>query len=193
MEDLGYKVYDKHVAFWGSPLSNFYPCEFSGCLDGIKVFFEEAINKDLMDLNNFKWKSSEQCFMAQKAATFMDVKSLLEIMFKTERPEEAKKLGRKVKDFNDNVWSMVRKIHMKNVVYAKFSQNQDLKEFLLSPEVEDKDFVEGSPFDGVWGVKMDYRNPDIDIPENWNGDNLFGKVLNEVRKKLKEDEKKDIN
>ena len=27
---------------------------------------------------------------------------------------------------------------------------------------EGKDFVEGSPFDGVWGVKMDYRNPDID-------------------------------
>ena len=29
MKDLGYKVYDKHVAFWGSPLSNFYPCEFN--------------------------------------------------------------------------------------------------------------------------------------------------------------------
>ena len=26
MEDI--KIYDKHVAFWGSFLSNFYPCTF---------------------------------------------------------------------------------------------------------------------------------------------------------------------
>ena len=32
---------------------------------------------------------------------------------------------------------------------------------------------------------MDYRNPDIDNPENWNGENLLGKVLNEVREKIK--------
>ena len=35
---------------------------------------------------------------------------------------------------------------------------------------------------------MDYRNPDIDNPENWNGENLLGKVLNEVRKELKGEE-----
>jgi ribA/ribD-fused uncharacterized protein len=74
---------------------------------------------------------------------------------------------------------------MEVAVLEKFRQNEDLKNFLLSPEFEDKDFVEGSPFDGVWGVKLDYRNPDIDNPENWNGENLLGKVLNEVREKLK--------
>ena len=78
-------------------------------------------------------------------------------------------------------------------VYAKFSQNQGLKNFLLSPDFEGKDFVEGSPFDGVWGVKMDYRNPDIDNPENWNGENLLGKFLNEVRKKLQQYGKKSVN
>jgi ribA/ribD-fused uncharacterized protein len=100
-------------------------------------------------------------------------------------PETAKKLGRKVRGFNDKIWDKVKYEIMLAGVYAKFSQNEDLKNFLLSPEFEGKDYVEGSPFDGVWGVKMDYRNPDIDNPENWNGENLLGKVLNEVRNKLK--------
>ena len=165
--DLGYVVYDKHIAFWGSPLSNFYPCEF--------------------DLDDEIWISSEQFFMASKARCFFDEESYIQIR-KASTPEAAKKLGRKVKGFNDSVWNMVKYHIMKDAVYAKFSQNEDLKKFLLSPEFEGKDFVEGSPFDGVWGVKMDYRNPDIDNPENWNGENLLGKVLNEVRKELKEEE-----
>ena len=172
MEDLGYVIYNKHVAFWGSPLSNFYPCKF--------------------DLDDEIWISSEQYFMASKARCFLDEESYIQIR-QTSTPEAAKKLGRKVKGFNDNVWDMVKYHIMKDAVYAKFSQNENLKKFLLSPDFEGKDFVEGSPFDGVWGVKMDYRNPNIDNPENWNGENLLGKVLNEVREKLKEDEKEDIN
>ena len=50
MEDI--KIYDKHVAFWGSAFSNFYSCSFT---EGGKV-----------------WKNSEQCFMAKKAKFFGD-------------------------------------------------------------------------------------------------------------------------
>lgn len=162
--DLGYVIYDKHVAFWGSPFSNFYPCNF--------------------DLDDEIWISSEQFFMACKARCFDDYDSYKQIRIAT-TPEQAKKLGRKVKGFDDKIWDKVKYQLMYAGVYAKFSQNEDLKNFLLSSEFEGKDFVEGSPFDGVWGVKMDYRNPDIDNPENWNGENLLGKVLNEVRNKLK--------
>ena len=73
------KVYDKHVAFWGSAFSNFYPCSFT---EGGKV-----------------WKNSEQCFMAKKAEYFKDMEILEEIL-KAETPEKAKKLGRKVKNFD---------------------------------------------------------------------------------------------
>lgn len=164
MEDLGYKVYNKHIAFWGSPLSNFYPCEF--------------------ELYNEIWNCSEQFFMACKARCFDDDDSYKKIRVAT-TPEQAKKLGRKVVGFEDRIWDKVKYQLMLDGVYAKFSQNEGLKEFLLSPEFEGKDFVEGSPFDSVWGVKMDYRNPDIDNPENWNGENLLGKVLNNVRERLK--------
>ena len=161
---MNLKVYDKHVAFWGSAFSNFYPCSFT---EGGKV-----------------WKNSEQCFMAKKAEYFKDIEILEEIL-KAETPEKAKKLGRKVKNFDAEKWSKVCFDKMYDAVYAKFSQNNDLKELLLSSDFEGKSFVEGSPFDAIWGVKMDWRNPDIDNEENWRGQNLLGKVLNKVREDLR--------
>lgn len=158
------KVYDKHVAFWGSAFSNFYPCHFQE--------------------GDWHWISSEQCFMAKKAEYFKDTEILEEIL-KAETPEKAKKLGRKVKNFDAEKWSKVCFDKMYDAVYAKFSQNSDLKELLLSSDYEGKGFVEGSPFDGIWGVKMDWRNPDIDNEKNWQGQNLLGKVLNKVREDLR--------
>ena len=166
------KVYDKHVAFWGSAFSNFYPCSFT---EEGKV-----------------WKNSEQCFMAKKAEYFKDMEILEEIL-KAETPEKAKKLGRKVKNFDAEKWSKVCFDKMYDAVYAKFSQNNDLKELLLSSDFEGKSFVEGSPFDAIWGVKMDWRNPDIDNEENWKGENLLGKVLTEIRDKFLEENEQKIN
>ena len=50
MENIA--IYRNHVAFWGSPLSNFYHCSF---------IYDDT-----------EWKSSEQCFMAMKAKFFKD-------------------------------------------------------------------------------------------------------------------------
>lgn len=158
------KIYDKHVAFWGSAFSNFYPCSFT---EGGKV-----------------WKNSEQCFMAKKAKFFGD-EEMYNAILNSETPKEAKKYGRLVKNFDAEKWSKVCFDKMYDAVYAKFSQNSGLKELLLSSDFEGKGFVEGSPYDAIWGVKMDWRNPDIDNEENWQGQNLLGKVLNKVREDLK--------
>ena len=158
------KIYDKHVAFWGSEFSNFYPCSFQE--------------------GDYYWKSSEQCFMVKKAEYFKD-NEILEEILKAETPDKAKKLGRKVKNFDAEKWSEVCFEKMYEAVYAKFSQNSNLKELILSDEFKGKGFVEGSPFDEIWGVKMDWRNPDIDNEENWQGQNLLGKVLNKVREDLR--------
>ena len=158
------KIYDKHVAFWGSAFSNFYPCSFT---EGGKV-----------------WKNSEQCFMAKKAKFFSD-EEMYNAILNSETPKEAKKYGRLVKNFDAEKWSKVCFDKMYDAVYAKFSQNSGLKELLLSSDFEGKGFVEGSPYDAIWGVKMDWRNPDIDNEENWQGQNLLGKVLNKVREDLR--------
>lgn len=162
MKDI--KIYDKHVAFWGSPFSNFYECKF---VEGDNV-----------------WSSSEQCFMAKKAIFFGDRETFLEII-QAKTPKEAKKLGRKVKNFDEKAWSEVSFNMMYEAVYAKFSQNEDLKTLLLSEEYENKSFVEGSPYDAIWGVKMYWNNPKIDDEDNWKGENKLGKVLDKVREEIK--------
>lgn len=159
-------IYDKHVAFWGSEFSNFYPCKFT--FDGVE------------------WKSSEQCFMAQKAKFFYD-KETYGLIVKSTSPKDAKKLGRLVKGFDDEKWSKVREDVMYNIVLQKFLQNNDLQLLITRKDLMNKTFVEGSPYDGIYGVKMDYRNPDIDNEENWNGTNLLGKILCNVRSYLLRD------
>lgn len=157
------EIYDKHVAFFGSVFSNFYPCTF-----------EES---------GLIWKSSEQCFMAKKAAYFNDFE-IYDMILESETPKEAKSLGRKVRGFDSEEWLKVCFEKMYEAVYSKFSQNNDLKELILSDDFKGKGFIEGSPFDAIWGVKMDWRNPDIDNEKNWKGQNLLGKVLDKVREDL---------
>jgi ribA/ribD-fused uncharacterized protein len=157
------EIYDKHVAFFGSGFSNFYPC----------TFIENGVT----------WKSSEQCFMAKKAEFFGDM-DMYKAIINTDDPRKAKYYGRNVNGFDADKWSEVCFQKMYEACFAKFSQNNDLKEFILSEDFKGKGFIEGSPFDAIWGVKMDWRNPDIDNEKNWNGQNLLGKVLDKVRSEL---------
>ena len=55
---------------------------------------------------------------------------------------------------------------------------------LLNKEFDGKKFVEASPLDGIWGIKCDEATAKDD-ESNWNGLNLLGKALNEVRGILK--------
>ena len=158
------KIWDKHVSFWGSAFSNFFPCDF--------------------ELEGRHWLTSEQYFMAKKAQYFNDMETYEKIL-NTMHPKDAKKLGREVKNFNADEWMKVCKDIMHDGVYAKFSQNKDLKDFLLDKDFEGKGFIEGSPVDGIWGVKIDWKSPNIDDERNWNGLNLLGKVLDQVREELR--------
>lgn len=160
-------IYDRHVAFYGGALSNFYPCK---------------INKD-----GRTYISSEQGFMASKALYFEDENTFNEIMAST-TPSQAKKLGRMVKGYNDKAWSKVREGYMYDIVKQKFLQNQKLKEFLLKEDFNNKHFVEGSPIDYIWGVGINYDDECIDKEENWRGINLLGKILDRVREEILNEE-----
>ncbi len=167
----GMAVYDKHVAFWGGAFSNFYPCD---------IHVETDWNGNPVDIH---FHCSEQYFMWLKA-TWFDDEEIADKILEAKTPKEAKALGRQVRNFNDEEWKGVREAAMWNAVYQKFKQNDELKEFLLSDEFKGKGFVEGSPIDGVWGVKIHYESPNIDDSKNWNGLNLLGETLNMVRLSL---------
>lgn len=158
-----YAVYEKHVAFWGNVFSNYHPCQF--------------------EYKGLKWRSSEQAYMAEKAIYFGDYATFLCIL-DSETPAEAKKWGRKVKNFDADEWNEVSYDYMFDIVYAKFAQNKDCRDMLLRQDLRDKGFIEGSPVDAIWGVKVSWDDPKIDDESNWKGQNRLGKVLDEVRETL---------
>ena len=47
-----------------------------------------------------------------------------------------------------------------------------------------RNFVEASPYDKIWGIGLGENDPDAQDPQKWKGDNLLGKVLDEVYQTL---------
>lgn len=167
-------ITDKYVCFWGSVFSNFHPCKIHVMYD---LWDDVNYNAD------FTFKSSEQYFMWLKARYFFDDNIADEIL-KAKTPKDAKSLGRKVRGFEEEEWEHAREEAMYDAVYEKFSQNEDLKEILLNPIFDGKHFVEGSPTDKVYGVGIKWDSPEIGDETNWNGLNLLGKILDDVRETL---------
>ncbi|MGN0788638.1 MAG: NADAR family protein [Christensenellales bacterium] len=133
------------------------------------------------EVDGVKYHTAEQWMMAQKAILMDDLATYGEIM-KADNPRDCKSLGRKVKGFDDKLWDSKKYDIICQGNYAKFSQNPQLKEFLIS--TGDAILVEASPYDSIWGVKMSADDPQINNPQNWQGENLLGFALMEVRDAL---------
>ncbi|HEX9063368.1 MAG TPA: NADAR family protein [Clostridia bacterium] len=123
----------------------------------------------------------EQYMMAEKARLFEDDEVLNEIM-ESKHPKQIKELGRKVKNFNEKVWEQKRYSIILNGNYAKFIQNERLKEFLLG--TKNRVLVEASPYDKIWGIGKSADDEHINNPLEWKGLNLLGFALMEVRDEL---------
>ena len=67
---------------------------------------------------------------------------------------------------------------------AKFSQNEELKAFLLG--TGNRVLVEASPLDRIWGIGMAENDNNIENPFFWKGTNFLGFALMEVRDRLSE-------
>lgn len=133
--------------------------------------------------NGIEYKTAEHYMMAGKATLFNDNETLEEIL-KSDSPNQAKNLGRKVKNFDPQLWNEHKYEIVKQGNFLKFSQNEKFKEFLLS--TNDKILVEASPYDTIWGIGMLETDPKAENPSQWNGENLLGFALMEVRDLLKE-------
>ena len=160
---------EKYVAFWGSVFSNFFPTRFY--LDG------------------YFWTTSEQYFMWKKAITFGNEEIANKILA-TQDPRECRNLGRKVKNYSDDVWSKIRYDVMYNAVKAKFTQ--DALCALCLQKFKTQTFVEGSPIDNIWGVGIAYYDEKVFDEKNWLGQNLLGKILTSVRNEIFENSPKEV-
>lgn len=163
----------KFVFFWGhtppsdgsvnkSCLSQWYSCHFTE--DGVE------------------YSTAEQYMMAQKALLFGDNEVYKEIM-NARHPKQFKALGRKISGFNEDIWNRNKSDIVIKGNLAKFSQNPQLKDFLLC--TNSRILVEASPYDKIWGIGLSADDHGCENPELWNGENLLGFCLMEVRDMLR--------
>ena len=151
---------------------------------------ENIINKSCLSqwyksdfiIDDVKYCCMEQYMMAEKAKLFNDSETLNLIMDETDQ-KTIKDLGRMVKNFNSNIWDENKYNIVLKGNFAKFSQNNNLKDFLLS--TNDSIIVEASPYDKVWGIGMKQDDKNILDVSKWKGKNLLGFALMEVRDMLR--------
>ena len=128
-------------------LSNFFPAEVT--------------------YNGLTYQNNEAAFQAQKTYSKEE-----RIEFTTLEPRDAKRRGRRVRLRRD--WEQVKDRIMEEIVRAKFSQNEELKEQLLA--TGDAQLVEGNRWnDRYWGVDI----------QSGVGENHLGKILMKVRSELR--------
>lgn len=159
---------DSHVYFVGGPFNNWWSSTFSAV--PFPGFAPQTFN------------CAEQYMMAAKALLFHDV-AVYETIMRETNPREQKALGRKVRNFDPTLWGCCARELVARGVTSKFSQNAELREYLLG--TENRTMVEGAHYDEVWGVRLAWNDPAIEDESNWRGTNWLGEVLMHVRHTLK--------
>ena len=147
-------------------LSNWYPSVFT--LDGIR------------------FSATEQYIMHQKCKLFGDDWAA-DAVLATDDPAQQQDIGRKAKGYNGYVWAGMRQLVALRGLYAKFSQNPELKKQLL--DTGDAWLVECAHWDKTWACGVRLNDPNRFDTQNWQGDNILGFALMEVRAMLRDNQK----
>ena len=122
--------------------------------------------------------TAEHFMMAKKAELFGDAESLAEVLA-CKLPIEAKAIGRKVLNFDNDIWEKHRFDFVLQGNIHKFGQNEDIKTWLLHSG--SRILVEASPFDKIWGIGIGANHQNANIPAAWEGLNLLVFALMETR------------
>ena len=128
-----------------------------------------------------RYATAEHFMMAEKAALFGD-DAIRARVLEAPDPGAAKALGRRVKGFDDAVWTAHRYLIVVRANEAKFAQHPDMRAFLAS--TGSRIIVEASPVDRIWGIGLAKDDPRAADPDRWDGLNLLGFALMDVRDRL---------
>lgn len=150
---------DTHFFFWGSSvLSQWHRSSFT--------------------LNGVDYVTAEQAMMYGKAKLFDDDEIAQQIL-ETRDARKQKSLGRKVRGFDPVLWDKEKFRIVCDISFAKFDQNDGLRRKLF--QTGNREIVEASPHDLIWGIGLDEATARITPVEQWPGENLLGKALDKAR------------
>ncbi|MFF7320672.1 NADAR family protein [Streptomyces albogriseolus] len=164
----------KYLHFWGhrplpdgrigaSCLSQWWPSPFT--VDGVE------------------YATAEHWMMAAKARLFGDAEGERRVLA-AGHPSEAKKAGRLVRGFDEEIWRRERFGIVVTGSEHKFAAHGGLRSFLLG--TGDRVLVEASPVDRVWGIGLAADDEAATDPARWRGPNLLGFALMEARRRLRD-------
>jgi len=187
-EEYGYVLKNNICLFQKGPLSQWWG-GFKGqdstfkCSSALIAAHRDSEAGHYLDVSfePLTFNCCEQWMMANKATFFDDLESFHKIMATT-NPSEQKTLGRAIRNYNEKKWENVRYDIVLRGNKIKFEQNPDLKEFLQQFS-KHTIFAEAAPWDKIWGIGLgpeDSKSLDI---YKWQGLNLLGEVIREVRQK----------
>jgi ribA/ribD-fused uncharacterized protein len=147
------------LSFFGSlcPLSNFHPSPF------------------VCEGRQFRWV--EEYFFHKKAELGGDQVSMKKIAEATS-PAQCKGIGRYVK-CDRLKWQKDEVAVMKKALHEKFSQNPDLRLFLLNTGT--LHLAEASPTDKFWGTGVGLGKEGVTDQTKWHGKNMLGQLLMDLR------------
>jgi len=157
------RITETHAYFWNSLYSQWYTTSNQ---------FQE---------NGIDYPNAEKYMMVKKANVFKDYKILNE-MVKSDNPRLIKKLGRKIKNFDDKTWDKYKIDIVTQASYLKFTQNPELLKIMI--EHKDLTLVEASPEDKIWGIGLHFSNDNVLDETKWQGENLLGKCLMKARDRI---------
>lgn len=131
-----------------------------------------SYSKHAFELDGFEWPSVEHYYQAMK---FGDAEYREQIR-QAPHPADATKLGKSKKHDRRKDWNKVRVTYMTRGTYIKCRTHPEVAQTLL--DTGDIEITEVSQYDYFWGSGRDMR-----------GDNAFGKMLMEIRDKLRSEMK----
>ena len=127
-----------------------------------------TFSKHSFELDDHTWPSVEHYFQAMK----FENPAYQEKIRNADHPKKARRLGRRRFKKIRSDWSKVKEVIMTRGVYIKCRSYPNIAEQLL--ETGDNKLIESSQYDYFWGCGRDRR-----------GNNAYGKVLMNVRAKLR--------
>ena len=134
------------------------------------------------EFDGVRYPTTEHFMMYQKALMMGDHAVAEQVLMATS-PAQVKALGRKVKNFNPRLWDDQKFDIVLQGNLAKFRAYPDLLNRLLA--TGDSIIAEAADYDRVWGIGLSAGDARARDPAQWRGQNLLGKVLMEVRRRLR--------
>lgn len=127
------------------------------------------------------YPTAEHFMMAGKARLFGD-EVMTPRIIEASSPGDAKALGRAVQGYDEELWAASRYGIVVEGNIAKFGQHPDLLAYLAA--TAGRVLVEASPADRVWGIGLAADDSRVGRPSQWEGLNLLGFALMDVRERL---------